>query len=104
MITEKDVEDALEKLGNPELLALALGEKIKAEHMLKVTKALEMKKTEGSVAAQEREACASVEYRMAIQVVVNSTITYEKEKAYVEANKMTIDLYRTQQANQRYNI
>ena len=38
MITEKDVEDALEKLGNPELLALALGEKIKAEHMLKVTK------------------------------------------------------------------
>jgi len=104
MISETDVDKALERLTKPSKMAPALGEKLKSEHMLKVTKALEMKKHEGSVASQEREAYSSVEYRMAIQNVVNATIEYEKARAEVEADKTVIDMWRTQQANQRYNI
>jgi len=104
MISETDVDKALEKLTEPNVLAPALGYKLKCEHMLKVTKALEMKKHDSSVAAQEREAYASIEYRMAIKQLVEATIAYEKAKADVEAAKIIIDMWRTQQANQRHSL
>ena len=72
--------------------------------MLKVTKSLQMKKHEGSVAAQEREALSSSEYLQALDEVVQASIDDWLYRSKMDADKATIEVYRTQQANQRYNL
>ena len=63
-----------------------------------------MKKHEGSVAAQEREALSSPEYLQALDEVVQASIDAWLYRSKMDADKATIEVYRTQQANQRYNL
>lgn len=104
MITDEQVQEALDRLNAPSKAAHAHGRRVKAEHMLKVTKSLQMKKHEGSVAAQEREALSSPEYLLALDEVVQASIDDWLYRSKMDADKATIEVYRTQQANQRYNL
>ena len=104
MITDEQVQEALDRLNAPSKAAHAHGRRVKAEHMLKVIKSLQMKKHEGSVAAQEREALSSPEYLQALDEVVQASIDDWLYRSKMDADKATIEVYRTQQANQRYNL
>ena len=106
MISDETVEKILtETLANPAEMLEALREKLQSEYMLKVTKALQMKEFHGmAISAQEREAVASDKYQKAIDRVVTATVNYEKQKVEMERSRFTLEIYRTQQANQMYNI
>ena len=105
MIKDEVVEAAVWRLQKPENAASTYGYKIKAEKMLSVVKAFEMKKHNGlPVSAQEREAYASEAYAKQIDIVLNCEIQWQKFRMKVEADKALIDVYRTQQANMRGNI
>jgi hypothetical protein len=105
MITDETVEDAVDRLQDPEKAARAYGYKIQAEKMLSVVKALEMKKhQELPVSAQEREAYISPEYKKHLDILVNCEVLWQKKRMQVEADKALLDVYRTQQANMRGNI
>mgnify|MGYP003151042953 FL=1 len=105
MITDEQVQQALDRLNAPSEAAHAHGRRVKAEHMLKVIKSLQMKKHDGlSVAAQEREALSSSPYYDQLDEVVKASIDDLLYRSKMEADKATIEVYRTQQANQRYNL
>jgi hypothetical protein len=75
---------------------------IAAEHMVKVTKALVMKRhSELTVSAQEREAYASKEYLEAVKEEAKAAGAYEEMKSLKDAAAMKIEAWRTEQANYR---
>lgn len=83
-------------------VAAAKADVVRAESMLKHTKALVMKSSEASaISAQERDAYASEEYVQAIDEVFKATHDYEILKARREAAQARIEYWRTLSANQR---
>lgn len=70
--------------------------------MLRHIKALEMKKhNEKPIGAQEREAYASEAYRAALQRDAEAAGELALLKAQNEANKILIEIWRTQSATER---
>lgn len=68
----------------------------KADAMLRHIKAIAMKLSgETSVAAQEREAYASAEYKAAIDELSDATLEAEKIKAAREAAVVRVDYWRS---------
>tara|TARA_R100000306_G_scaffold56997_1_gene55023 strand:- start:330 stop:647 length:318 start_codon:yes stop_codon:yes gene_type:complete len=105
MISQNDVEKALMTLESAEDAAFAKAARIKAEHMLKVTKSLIMAKNKKlPVNAQERDALISPEYAEQIEVLRQAVFNDELQKSHREAAQATIDAWRTQEASNRITI
>ena len=96
-ITRERAEKAVEWLvHNAGSVAKAKGQRDRAEHMLKVTKAIEMQKSgEKSAAAQEREALASVNYSHAINDHTDAVIAHETLLGTSKAAATLIDVWRS---------
>lgn len=96
-ITRERAEAATEWLAHN---AVRLGElkasRDRAEHMLKVTKALAMKASgENSAAAQEREALCSRQYMDAIDNVFEATKQHETALATARAANTLVEVWRS---------
>ena len=101
-ITSEQVDRALHWITDNSLaLAQAKGELIKAQHMVKVALALEMKKHDGPVSKAEVLARSSENYQAAIMAEVDATIAYEKLRNLQAAASQKIDIWRTQESNVR---
>lgn len=103
IVNETSVERALEWLRDN---AVELGERkreaVRADHMLKVERALAMKhSSENSAAAQEREALASESYLAAVNRAAEAAGQYETMRALREAAALKIEVWRSEQANYR---
>ena len=80
----------------------AKGEATRTSHMIKVVKALVMKKHgDMSAAKAEVEALASPEYRQALDEDAAATTHYETLRALREAAALKIETWRSEQANYR---
>lgn len=103
LVSEADVEKALDWLrDNAEDIGRAKAEAVKAEHMLKHTKAIAMKLHGAlSVSAQEREAYASDQYLMALERSAEAAGEYERLKSLREAASLKIEAWRTASSNYR---
>ena len=102
MISEQEVEKALEWLAqNAAPAAKAHAERIQLEKGRERIKALEMKKHEGSAAAQEREALASKAYQTHLDglgkaIELDELYRWRKDLAYAK-----IEVWRSHSANVR---
>ena len=96
-ITKERAENATQWLvDNAVNIAEAKAERDRAEHMLKVVKAMAMKASgESSAAAQEREALASDRYLTQINVVFEATKTHETLLATARAANTLIEVWRS---------
>ena len=89
-------------IDSAEAIATAKANLVRAENMLRVTKAIAMKHSgQTSAAAQEREAYASEQYQFAVNDLADVAGEYEKLRALREAAKMQIEYWRSLNANQR---
>lgn len=103
IVNDIDMEKALDWLRNSARdLGAAKAETVRASHMLKVVKALEMKKhNELSAAKAEVEALASDAYQQALNDDAEAAAHYETMRALREAATMQIETWRSEQANFR---
>lgn len=109
MITEDDVERAVAFLrDSAPKIGVARADLNYAEAMLRHVKALAMQQnklnmdgTGAPLAAQEREAYASPQYKQAIDDYRKATMDYETLKAQREGAIAKIDAYQTMSANMR---
>lgn len=104
-ISDRMVEKALDYLrDSAEELGEAAKEARYREHMVKVIKAMEMKKrNESAVNAQERDALITQEYQDAIAADAIATGALVAHKAKREAAIAKIDSWRTMNSNLRGN-
>ena len=102
-ITDEQVEKALDWLRDEAPAIGAAKERlVKAEHMVKHIKAIEMKRCiYPQVGQQEREAIASEAYHAAIMEEAVAAGEYEKMKAIREAAALKIGVWQTMSANFR---
>jgi len=102
LVSDADAGKALDYLRDS---AVALGDATEratlASSMTKHIKALEMKRHEGSAAAQEREALASDRYVEAIKDEAVAAGELATMRAYREAASAKIDAWRTASRNMR---
>lgn len=102
LVSDADVGKALDYLRDS---AIAIGSATEratlTSSLTKHIKALEMKRFEGSAAAQEREAVASEKYLEAIKDEAVAAGEVAKARAYREAAMAKIDVWRTQSRNMR---
>jgi hypothetical protein len=102
IVSEADVGKALDWLrDNAQDIGDAKAAVIEAGHMVKHTLAIEMRKTEGSAALQEREARASDLYVGACFNEAKAAGVYEHMRALREAAALKIEVWRTESANYR---
>ena len=102
IVSEEEVEKALNYLRDSahELGQLTTDARF-AESWVKVVKAMAMKAVEGPVNAQEREAMASEEVKLAFKEEARTAGELAKAKALREAAAMKCEIWRTQQATWR---
>ena len=82
--------------------AVAKGQRVRTEHMLKVTKAVAMTLSgEKVIAAQERWAYQSDAYQKAIERYADATEKEQELSARLEAGRLKFEIWRTEQATQR---
>jgi len=103
LVTEAQVQTALDFLrDSADDLGKAKGEAVKAEAMLRHTKAIVMKlHIEMPVGAQEREAYASDLYLEQIEAHAEAAAAYETLKARRESALTDIEAWRSAGANYR---
>lgn len=103
LVREADVEKALDWLrDSASEIGEAKARAVKAEHMIKHTKALAMKQYASlPVSAQEREALASDQYLTSLEETATAAGEYEKLKALREAASLKIEAWRTASSNYR---
>lgn len=103
LVTEEEVDDALHLLRETATaIARARGRMVRAEAMLKHTKAVATAMSSASsFAARENDALASKQYERAIDELAQATIEFEQLKAQREAAVMTIEVFRTSEASRR---
>lgn len=109
MINEQHIEEALHNLMETAAeYAAAKADMQKADHMRSVIKSLAMKAAERdgikSVTAQEREAYASEQYIKHLDVLWQATVDCETLKGKRMGWQLQIELWRTEQANQRQGL
>jgi hypothetical protein len=101
-VSDTDVEKALDWLrDNAADLGRITEQAILASAMVKHVKAIEMKRHEGTAAAQEREALASQAYLDAILHEAKAAGTLATAKALREAAAAKIEVWRSAGANYR---
>lgn len=103
IVTEEELERALDWLRDSAAeLGDAKAEVVRASHMIKVVKALEMKKfNERPITHQEREALCSPAYMIALERDAVAAGEYEKLRALREAASLKIEAWRSESANYR---
>jgi hypothetical protein len=103
LISEPRLMAALARLENsPAELGNAVYRQVKAERMLKHVKALQMAAHNTlPVNAQEREAYSSKAYLEALEEEAISTADLAKTKAEIEAAKLIVDVWRTEESSAR---
>lgn len=102
IVTNDSVERALSYLrDSAQDIGRAKEAMILAERMTKHVLALEMKKHDGGVAAQEREARASAKYREAILEEAKAAGAYEYMRALRDAASARVEAWRSECANHR---
>lgn len=103
MITDEHVERALDYLRvNASKAAKAKAERIYMEEFRKTVKANEMKKhLHAPLAAQEREAYDSKEYRAHLEAMKTAIEADEYNRWGMVAAQATLDAWRTENANKR---
>ena len=103
LVSEAQVQAALDFLrDSADELGTAKGNAVKAEAMLRHTKALVMKlNVEMPVGAQEREAYASDLYLKQIEAHAEAAAAYETLKARRESAAIDIEAWRSQGTNYR---
>jgi len=101
-ISDTQVEQALDFLrDNATAIGAAKERQVRTAHMVKHIKALNMKKHDLGVTAQEREALADQSYANAVHEEAVAAGDYEKMKALREAAALRIEVWRTMGANFR---
>lgn len=101
-VSDQDVEKALDYLrDNAKTIGQLTERAILTERITKHIKAIEMKRIEGPVAAQEREALASAAYLQAIWDEAKAAGALAEAKALREAAAAKIEAWRSQSANYR---
>ncbi len=102
MIDARRAEAAVEwMIENGSALAAAKADVVKADDMLKHTRALAMSMSEEkSAAAQEREAYCSKAYLDAVEKRREAVYAAEKMKAEWRAAEMTVDFWRSLNSSQ----
>ncbi len=103
IVTDDEMEKALDWLRDSAAeIGAAKADAVRASHMVRVVKALVMKRfNELSLAASEREAMASEEYRKALEEDAAAAGEYEKMRALRDAAALKIEAWRTEGANYR---
>lgn len=103
LVSDEAVELALDWLrDNADAIGDAKRDAVKADHMLKHTKAIAMKLNAGlPVSAQEREALSSPEYLAALDKAAETAGAFERMKALREAAALKIEVWRSMGANYR---
>lgn len=103
LVADSDVEKALDWLrDNADDIGSAKEEAVKADHMLKHTKALAMKlHGDLAVSAQVREAEASDQFLKAIERSAKAAGELAKLQALREAAALKIEVWRSSSANYR---
>ena len=101
-VTDDEVEKALHWLvENAKAIGKAKEKAVLAEKMVGHIEAVEMKKAGGAVAAQKRDARASLAYRQALFEEAQAAGEYEVLKSLREAAAAKIDAWRTESATHR---
>lgn len=101
-ITDEAVNHALERLQtSAPKIGFAKAEAFRTEKMTKHIRALEMKRHDLGVTAQEREAEASEAYARALEKAAVAAGEFEKLKSEREADVMLIEAWRSMNANNR---
>lgn len=103
IVPDDDLEKALDWLRDSARdIGDAKAESLRASHMMKVVKALEMKKhNEKPISQQEREALSSQAYMAALERDAVAAGAYETMRALREAAALKIEAWRSEQANFR---
>ena len=103
IVSDEELEKALDWLrDSAKEIGAAKANAVRASHMLKVVKALTMKRyNDLSLAAAEREAFSSDEYGTALEEDAVAAGEYEKMRALREAAALKIEAWRSEQANYR---
>jgi hypothetical protein len=103
IVSDEELEKALDFLRDSAAeMGEAKADAVRASHMLKVVKALSMKKFNAlSLGAAEREALASDAYRVALEEDAEAAGEYEKMRALREAAALKIEAWRSEGANYR---
>lgn len=103
LVTDEQADNALHELiETTREIAEARGAVVKAEAMLKHIKAVHtLKSSLTSFQAREAEATASPHYKRAIEDHTDAVIRFEELKAKRENCVMTIEMWRSAQANLR---
>lgn len=103
IVSDADVERALDWLrDNAEAIGAAKERAVKCDHMVKHAKGLAMSLHKDlPISAQEREAYASEEYKLALEDAAASAGAYEMMKALREAAALKIEVWRSASANYR---
>lgn len=103
LVSDSDVEKALDWLrDNADEIGGAKEEAVRADHMLKHTKAIAMKQCgDIAVSAQMREAEASEQYLKAIDRASKAAGNLLKMQALREAAALKIEVWRSASANYR---
>jgi hypothetical protein len=102
-MNERDPNDAVDYiLANAKKFAKAKAERIYIEEYRKSLKAILMKRSlENAIGSQEREAYAHEEYQELLHGLKDATEVEEKLKWDLVAAQARIDIWRTEQANNR---
>lgn len=103
MIQEEEIDKVLEWLvKNATPAAKARADRIYLEEWKKSQKAILMKKSgEETAAAQEREALANPEYLKTLEALRDAVVEDERFRWLITSAEAKIEVWRSQQANQR---
>lgn len=102
MIEEKQVEAALAYLAKTDEQTAAAKGRVKAlEYRLKVAKAMEFLQASGTVAEKDATSLASDIYTQMVNEYQEAVTEFETFAAKRERAVLTIDVWRTEQANRR---
>jgi hypothetical protein len=103
MMSERDPNDAVDYiLRNSPKFARAKAERVYIEEYRKSLKAILMKRSlENAIGAQEREAYAHEEYQQLLEGLRDAIEIEEKLRWDLIGAQARIDIWRTEQANQR---
>lgn len=102
MITDDKAEKALDYMASTEdSCAKAKGRMKVADQLRKTAKAVAFLRHEGTGVVREQEAYASQEFIDAVKEIDDSTVDYEILNLRRKRAEWTIEMWRTQNANQR---
>ena len=102
MIKDCQVDDALKFMrDNAEELSAAMGQSKYLDHKRKIVRSQIFLEYDGTVAEREAKAETSDEYRKVVDEILEAETLKSLLQTQFKRAEMTIELYRTESANQR---